>query len=35
MAVYVINEQSSKEEIEEFYSLYVESFPKLLIYLNI
>lgn len=35
MAVYVINEQSSKEEIEEFYSLYVKSFPKLLIYLNI
>ena len=32
MTVYVINETSTKEEIEDFYSLYVESFPKLCIH---
>lgn len=32
MTVYVINEHSTKEEIEDFYSLYVESFPKLCIH---
>jgi hypothetical protein len=29
MTVYVINEHSTKDEIEDLYSLYVESFPKL------
>jgi hypothetical protein len=32
MTVYIINEHSTKDEIEEFYSLYVESFPKLCVH---
>lgn len=32
MTVYIINEHSTKEEIEYFYRLYVESFSKLCIH---